>query len=440
VGSIVTGSRMYAQNPALSEGVGAVMKFSVSLPLVGVTLTDILLPALGVHSVPRIGVASIAVVGAVQTFIVLKRGEGALIPEGVSSTALRALPDGVLSLMRDGRIRSANDRFADLVGIPSRELIGADVQNFLSGDLLNRGTEFREQECMLRSASGDDLEVSVSGSLDRNGRVGERLVFIVRDLREVSALRKRLLLSGRMAAVGALAAGIAHELNNPLAYVRSNLAVLRENGDRIAKEIGDRRAKGGLGALVADTESIIDESLEGVDRAVAIVRDVCEFSHAGGSEFHPTDLAATIAQSVRVARLQIRKTIEVLIDVPELPRIEANSQRLMQVFVNLLVNAEHAIESEGRISVAAESDPEGVTVTVSDDGRGISEENLDRIFDPFFTTKPVGVGTGLGLPIAFAIVRQHHGSMDVSSSPGQGTEFRLWLPLSAPSGGLSDTV
>jgi signal transduction histidine kinase len=161
-------------------------------------------------------------------------------------------------------------------------------------------------ECRLLPAGGTPVDVSLTTLVHRD-RVGgpSEMVMIVRDIREVVALRGRLLTSGRMAAVGELAAGIAHELNNPIAFVRANLSVLREHVQAICKELGHSPQAAKLAPVLAEAEEIVDESLEGMGRAAGIVRDVREFSHAGSNERRSADLRDLLEQSIRVARLQL---------------------------------------------------------------------------------------------------------------------------------------
>jgi signal transduction histidine kinase len=331
-----------------------------------------------------------------------------------------------------GRVRAANERLAALLGLTAEQLAGRWLGRFLSADVLNPPRELRDVECRLLPVQGAPVDVSVSTLVnrDKRGKPGG-IVLIVRDLREVVALRSRLLTSGRMAAVGELAAGIAHELNNPLAYVRSNLSVLREHVDTLRKALAD--GPPGLGAVLAEAEEIVEESLEGMDRAAGIVRDVREFSHAGSGGRHVVDLRDLVEQSARVARLQTPSGAAIEVACEGLPSLECEPQRLKQLFLNLLVNAGQAVAEGGHIRVGGEAAAGGVLLRFRDDGNGIAPEHLERIFDPFFTTKPVGVGTGLGLAIAFRIVEEHAGRIEVSSSPGAGTEFRVWLPTGSGS-------
>ena len=413
---------------SLDPAMKRLLTVSALLPLTVGPATDLLLPALGIHEFPRLGVASVAFVGAMQAFVG-SRDARLRLPVGVTSAVLGMLPDGVLTVAPTGTIRSANRHFAELVGAPSERLVGRSLTDFLPDGITAGSTDLRDFECVLRTASGDALEVAVSAT--RAGSLGQTTAhtLIVRSLREVAALRNRLLLAGRMAAVGGLAAGIAHELNTPLAYVRSNLAYLREATERMAKASRAHADPGEIEALGDECRSIVEESLEGVERAAAIVRDVRAFSHAGDGDLAPTDLAEVIHQSVPLAATQVPAAVRIEVDLPNtLPRIPANGARLQQVLINLIVNAGHAIEGAGTIELSARDEGDEVVVTVRDDGAGIRPDDLERIFDPFFTTKPVGIGTGLGLAIAFAIVDEHGGRLEVTSEWGSGSTFTVRLP------------
>jgi signal transduction histidine kinase len=406
------------------------VRVAIGGPMVIASATDVVLPLLGVHVLPRVGTLSLALIGVVHVWSFFRYGDSILVPEGLTGRVLHSLPDGLASLSMSGRVRAANERLAALLGLTPEQLAGRPLSRFLPAKLLDPPRELRDVECRLLPLQGAPVDVSVSALVnhDKRGQPAG-IVLIVRDLREVVALRSRLLTSGRMAAVGELAAGIAHELNNPIAYVRSNLSVLREHVDTLRKELVN--GPPALGAVLAEAEEIVEESLEGMDRAAGIVRDVREFSHAGSGERHVADLRDLVEQSARVARLQTPRGAVVEVACEGLPSLECEPQRLKQLFLNLLVNAGQAVTEGGHIRVSGESCEGGVLLRFRDDGSGIPPEHLERIFDPFFTTKPVGVGTGLGLAIAFRIVEEHEGRIEVSSTPGAGTEFRIWLPIGA---------
>jgi len=182
---------------------------------------------------------------------------------------------------------------------------------------------------------------------------------------------------------------------------------------------------------VTDGDALIEESLEGVDRAAEIVRGVRGFSHAGGGERVPTDLNALLDEVLRMLGPRLRGRVTLECTYVDLPRVRCSPQELKQVFLNLLVNAEQAVPDGGRIRVATSRGRDFVGVLVEDDGCGIAPELVERVFDPFFTTKPVGVGTGLGLGIAYKIVKGHAGEIAIESRAGAGTRVRVRLPVGA---------
>jgi two-component system, NtrC family, sensor kinase len=250
----------------------------------------------------------------------------------------------------------------------------------------------------------------------------------VPDLRELADLRRQLVTSARLAAVGELAAGIAHEINNPLAFVRANLSQLEE----IWKELRPLLADPARAQRLRDVDALVEESIEGVDRAAEIVRSVRSFTHVGSASREPTELRPLLEDVLHVASAQLRSRVDVLREFDAaLPRVVCAPQQLRQVFLNLIVNAAQAVDAGGHLLVATRREGDHVIVSVADDGCGIPPELIDRIFDPFFTTKPVGVGTGLGLGIAHQIVSSHGGEIQVESAPGSGTVFRVRLPIAS---------
>ncbi len=252
-------------------------------------------------------------------------------------------------------------------------------------------------------------------------------VVLCRDITERSELYARMAVADRLLSVGTLAAGVAHEINNPLAYVSSNLEVL-------ARELPALRAGGGR-LSAADLETLVADTREGAERVGAIVLGLRALSRSDDASIGPVDVAAVLASSIKMTHNEIRHRARVVEQVArELPPIEGNAMRLGQVFLNLLVNAAHAIP-EGRadaneIRVRARAEPDGrrIVVEVEDTGAGIERAVIGRIFDPFFTTKPIGHGIGLGLSISHEIVRSLGGTMTVDSAVGVGTTFRVVLP------------
>jgi PAS domain S-box-containing protein len=357
-------------------------------------------------------------------------GYSLLAPGTFANQILETLPNGVAMIRIDGRIRSVNETMARMCGRSAESLVGVDVGQLLSGFDGDFADEVREAESQLEARSGSRMAVSVSSTSlcdQTQSRIG--FVLVVRDVGEVVALRSSLAMSDRLAAVGKLAAGIAHEINNPLAYVRSNLSLLREHWAAIESEVSKTDAPDYTAVLLAESEEMIDESLQGVDRAVAIVRDVRGLSHAERTERDAADVNELLDGVIRMARSQLPRTVGISKRFRELPLLECAPQALHQVFLNLVMNAGQAIGEVGEIQVATSEVDDAVVVSVSDDGCGIPVDLAGRIFDPFYTTKPVGEGTGLGLGIARDIVQRHGGEIDVESTPGEGTEFSVRLPI-----------
>ena len=263
--------------------------------MVAASLTDAILPLLGVHP-PRIGSASLAALVALQLMSFLRYGRSLLVPEGFTAKILETIPDGIAALSLTGHVRALNEAMARFFGVSRRQLVGFRLIDAFSENLFDPPREVRELECTVIPISGHPIPVSISTTIqtDKLG-LPEGVVLVARDLREVVALRNHLLTSGRLAAVGELAAGIAHELNNPITYVRTNLSVLREHWSAVRKALAEVEMPDALQEVISEGEDLIDESLEGVDRAAGIVRDVREFSHAGTQLWRwPTSTSCSI--------------------------------------------------------------------------------------------------------------------------------------------------
>lgn len=262
---------------------------------------------------------------------------------------------------------------------------------------------------------------------------------IDRELREAALraeqrkMREQLLISDRMASVGTLAAGVAHEINNPLAAILANLELLSRDLSALARERG-------FGEAFGDVFDELRDARESAERLRHIVKDLKIFSRATDEEHRgPVEVERVLESSLRMAWNEIRHRARLVKSYGQVPAVLANEARLGQVFLNLIVNAAQAIEEgdaeHNRISVRTGVDAAGnVLVEIEDTGSGISPENIKRIFDAFFTTKPVGVGTGLGLSICHRIVSGMGGSIDVQSELGKGSVFRITLP---PAGAAS---
>jgi signal transduction histidine kinase len=266
--------------------------------------------------------------------------------------------------------------------------------------------------------------------------------------RQLNDAQNQLLQSDKMASVGQLAAGVAHEINNPIGFVFSNLGSLERYlddlfelltayetaeasmSDTALREVEDMKRVKDLKYLREDIPVLLKESRSGLDRVKKIVQDLKNFSHVDSSdEWKFSNLHDGLNSTLNIVANEIKYHAEVKKDFGEIPEIECLPSQLNQVFMNLLVNAAHAIEGKGVISIQTGKRDEGVFVRISDTGKGIPQENLKRIFDPFFTTKPVGKGTGLGLSLSYGIIQKHHGRIEVESEVGKGTTFTVWLPI-----------
>ena len=432
--------RDFRTSTATIARIGPMTAVGTFTTIVAASLTDGFLPIFGIQ-LPRLGTFFLTLLSAVILWSLNRYGYSMLSPAAFAHRMLRILPDGVVLTSLNGRIRLVNDAMLDLLGCDRAEAVGSPISDFLDLPLLNPPQEANDLESELTRVSGRPIPVAVSSApLLDNDRAVVGLVLIVRDMREVTSLRMRLLTSGRLAAVGQLAAGIAHEINNPLAFACSNLNRLRSQWQQFSSDLDKSERAGDLRGIAVEWEELIDESLEGVNRAVTIVRDVREFSHAGAEKREMADLGELIDQVLRVATAQLPAGARVSTQHNLHSPILCEPQRIKQLFLNLVMNAAQAIDENGQIRVRSRQLDDFALVTVEDDGCGIEPEVVERIFDPFFTTKPVGIGTGLGLSISHEIVRKHGGSIEVDSEPGRGTTFRVLLPLADSERAHHDSV
>jgi len=302
-------------------------------------------------------------------------------------------------------------------------------------------------------------------------RAGERIIHLEQSLAEQNrALREAqaaLVQSEKLASLGQLAAGVAHEINNPVAYVTNNLAVLRrdvpaamsvlqkyrEGRESLARVAPDLAAEAArmeeeidLAYIQENLERQFEKSLEGLQRVRDIVKNLRDFARLDEAEFKEADLNAALESTVEILRYEIKKKeIQVETHFQELPPVLCHPGKINQVFLNLLMNAVQACEPGGNIEIRTALDADSglepseiqnpkskiqnVIVEIEDNGCGIPPENLPRLFDPFFTTKPVGQGTGLGLSVSYGIIRDHGGAIEVDSALGRGSTFRILLPV-----------
>jgi two-component system NtrC family sensor kinase len=258
-------------------------------------------------------------------------------------------------------------------------------------------------------------------------------------IREVEEAHRQLLQSEKLASVGQLAAGVAHEINNPVGFVNSNLGTLKTYSETLIRLCDSARSGQAAEAdfkaadydyLKDDLADLIRESQDGLGRVRKIVADLKDFSRIDQAEWQDADLNAGIESTLNVVWHELKYKAEVLREYGELPAVRCIPAQINQVVMNLLVNAAQSIDGTGTITVRSGSTAQLAWIEVEDSGRGMSPEVQAHIFEPFFTTKPVGKGTGLGLSLAYDIVRKHGGRITVSSTPGRGSRLRIELPLS----------
>ena len=270
---------------------------------------------------------------------------------------------------------------------------------------------------------------------------------------QLSKAQAQLLQSEKLASIGQLAAGVAHEINNPIGYVFSNFGSLEKylqdlfatlsayeaaeathGSPESSAELAALRERVELEYLKKDIPVLMAQSKEGIGRVKKIVQDLKDFSRVDShQDWQRVDLRLCIDSTLNIVNSEIKYKADVIREYASIPEVECLPSQINQVVLNLLVNAAHAIGTErGRITLRTDNDDERVWFEVTDTGCGMSKEIQSRIFDPFFTTKAVGEGTGLGLSLSYGIVKKHHGHIDVDSEPGRGTTFRVTLPIKHP--------
>ncbi len=267
-------------------------------------------------------------------------------------------------------------------------------------------------------------------------------------LQKTTEMQDQLLQSEKLASIGQLAAGVAHEINNPVGFVKSNLGTLseyvlqfRQLVDQLSEKVADRSEVAAIqeasdySYICRDVTELLHESLDGVARVQKIVADLKNYARPdSGEDFDWLDLNEVVRSTLNIVWNELKYKADVVTEFADLPRVRANTVQINQILVNLLVNAAQAIERQGTITVTTRLEESGVAVDVSDTGIGIQPETQSRLFDPFFTTKPMGKGTGLGLAISQKLAAKHYGRIAVRSEPGAGSTFTLHLPLDPATG------
>lgn len=385
--------------------------------------------------------------------------------------------DGTMTFVSDNALRVLNYKPEDMVADPSfwfdhihpddiTSIFSSFSQIFTEG---HHAYEYRfrahdgrylwmhDSLRLIRDADGKPLEV-VGSLTDITARKqmeealaqkGEEQRLLIHQLQEAQA---QLLQSEKMASIGQLAAGIAHEINNPIGFVNSNMGSLKGYVDTLCAlvdgfdqslqslpgqaELKEKAAQlkrqADYAFLKDDVADLVRESMDGLKRVRDIVQSLKDFAHIGETDWQLADLHAGIDSTLTIAANEFKYKASVSKEYAQLPPVKCLPSQLNQVFMNLIVNASQAIEANGVITVRTGYADEWVWVEVGDNGAGMAPETLKRIFDPFFTTKPVGKGTGLGLSLSYSIVAKHGGRIEVASELGKGTRFTVHLPVNPP--------
>lgn len=382
-----------------------------------------------------------------------------------------------------GIIQRVNPAMADMFGYAASEAVGMPGRSFYlcdedhasfgryAGPLLSQGEPIHS-EMWMRHADGHAIWVQIDAHVADTNDTAHGTWWMMQDrsdirdaqeqlqarVHELDAMnhqlaeaQNQLLQQDKMASIGQLAAGVAHEINNPIGFVSSNLNTLRQyvNGllglseacDAVLAAPADAAASQAMARkreeieiefLREDLPQLLDECADGLGRVKKIVQDLKDFSRVDHSDWAEADLNVGLESTLNVVRHEVKYKAEVIRQLTPLPPVTCLAAQLNQVFMNLIVNAAHAIVDKGTITLLSGVEQDWAWVQVEDTGCGMSAETQRRIFEPFFTTKDVGKGTGLGMSLSFSIVQKHGGAIQVRSAVGQGTAIRVWLPVSGP--------
>jgi len=351
-----------------------------------------------------------------------------------SENIVESIHVGILAADLNNRVESWNSQMEKLTGIPRAGALNQRLEDLLPGDLcavlrpapgetgihnvykFNVPT-FNKSTAHMRAAKAEPrdvtLNLAVAPLISKDGaNIGRLIIF--EDVTDRAELEKRLVQSDKLSSIGLLAAGVAHEVNTPLAVISTYAQML-------AKQIAGDAQKAPL------LEKIAKQTF----RASEIVNSLLNFSRTSPTEYVAVDCNKVVSETVTLIEHQLEKVsvqVQLALD-PSLPRIKGNPGKLQQVFLNLFLNARDAMEGGGTLAIRTSAQHDMVRVTVADSGAGITAENIERVFDPFFTTKAAKKGTGLGLSVSYGIVKEHGGEIEVSSEVGSGTRFDLSFPV-----------
>ncbi len=367
---------------------------------------------------------------------------------------------------KDVKLLITDWQMPDLDGISlCKKIRSAKFPNYIYIIIVTANT--KKKECLYGIAAGADDYIMKPFSFEEiqiRLKAGERVLELEKKCKNTNI---QLLQAEKMASIGQLAAGVAHEINNPTGFVSSNLKTLFDYQKDIVqlvieykkllkllgsvsisfdlpeliqhqiKTISDLENEADIDFILDDISDLISESREGTERIKKIVSNLKDFVHPGTQKLQTTQINQNIESCLNIVWNEIKYKAKVIKKYQDIPEIKCYPQQLNQVFTNLLVNAAQAIEKKGTIIIKTQKKKGYIEIKISDTGAGIKEENLSKIFDPFFTTKPVGSGTGLGLHVAYQIIQKHNGNISVESELDKGTTFTICLPYSRISKNLA---
>ncbi len=334
-------------------------------------------------------------------------------------------------------------RSSELLALPREEALGRTLAEVFGPEA---AAPFMERiQNILATGQPDHFEYSmeVMGGLrwfSADGSPlpqGRSVAFLVRDITRYKEMEQRLLLTDRLAALGTLSAGMAHEVNNPLSYVSSNLNFALEELSELLRDLkGGAAAPARLEGVVGEVVDALSVAREGTTRISHVVSGLMTFGRGASSTDSSADVKRALEASLAMVAKDLRTKAQVLHQLQHVPPVHGSEARLGQVFLNLLINATQAIApgapERNHVEVRLRAEERWVVVEIEDSGAGIPSNLLKRIFDPFFSTKPTGAGSGLGLSICHGIVTEMGGEISVESTVGQGACFRVRLPLAPP--------
>lgn len=341
-----------------------------------------------------------------------------------------------------GNLVGAIEVFLDITDKKLAEISSYKTQLNLEQIIAQRTDQLAQANASLEDDIGR-REIAELELLRRNAELTELNA-------KLSMAQEQLVQSEKLASIGQLAAGVAHEINNPIGYIFSNFNTLtvymadlfsmlsayeeaetKMKAPEISAKLAEMRKKVELEFLKEDIPLLMSESKEGIVRVRKIVQDLKDFSRVHGTqEWQWANLHQGIDSTLNIVSNEVKYKADVIKDYGDIPDIECLPSEINQVVMNMVVNAAHAIgPARGTITIRTRHEGDSVLLEISDNGGGISKENLSRIFDPFFTTKPVGQGTGLGLSLSYGIIQKHKGQIEVDSEAGRGTTFRISLPV-----------